>query len=133
MNPTSNEANQKQVTLKDDPDRNKKCPHCNVNFFYTKSIDIDIAHTHSELWMPVNSDISGINTEHMEPITPTTDAPVDDTDNCDVNNINIETVVKGNNHEDVASVNGSNTANLKSNSVIGINNDTNRSSRSLLT
>ena len=113
-----NETNQKHFTLKEDPDRNKKCPHCNVYFFHTKSIDVYIAHAHSEILNPANLDISGINNEHQEPIIPHEETKKMESTLENVSSINTECV------ED-ASVSGSNVKKPTGNFVIGTNNKAN--------
>ena len=120
MSASLNKTNQKHFTLKEDPDRNKKCPHCNVNFCHTKSVDIHIAHAYSEIQSLVNSDVSGINTEHLELIIPNDHTKKVHSTHGNVNSINTESV-------DATSVNGSNIENPAGNTVTSINNNSNMS------
>ena len=106
--------NPENITLNNDPDRNKKCPHCSANFYCSKAVDVHIAHTHSDILIPTDSDVSGINTGHTEPKEITMCEPTE----TDMNSINVEPAVKGINQESAVNVNGSNT---KKNDVMGIN------------
>ena len=91
-----------------------------MNFFHTKSVDIHIAHANSEIQSPVNSDVSGINTKHLELIIPNDHTKKVHSTHGNVNSINTEGV-------DAMSVNGSNIKNLAGNTVTSINNTSNMS------
>ena len=98
-------VNPENIVLNNDSDRNKKCPHCSANFYFSKAVEVHIVHAHSGILNPTSSDVSGINTGHNEPKEITLSDPTE----TDVNSTNVESVMKGINQENTVNVNGNNT------------------------
>ena len=79
------------IVLNNDPDRNKKCPHCSANFYFSKAVEVHIIHAQSDILNPTSSDVSGINAGHNEP----KEITMSDSTETNVNSTNVESVVKG--------------------------------------